>query len=86
MERTFNIGDIFQVREIIVECTGVIHDDEFVFGIPCNTDGEIKEMKFPFSEITERWEKKSQPKEIIMPEYFPPLKELFSGLDLTPKD
>lgn len=60
MERTFNIGDLFQVREIIVECTGVIHDNEFVFGIPCNTDGEIKEMKFLFSEVTEQWEKKKE--------------------------
>lgn len=81
--RELKIGDLFKVREIILECTAVIHDDEFVFGILCNTDGEIKEMKIPFSEVTDQWEKKTEPKEHQMPDYFPPLSELMKGLDLT---
>lgn len=60
MERTFKSGDIFRVRDIMIECTGVIHDNEFVFGIPCNTENEIGEMKFSFSEVVDQWEKKQE--------------------------
>jgi len=55
----FNINDIIQLKNgDWYYVSGVIHDDNLVFGRRLNSN-DLTEYKFKFSDVSGRWELKS---------------------------
>ena len=55
-EDFLDTGELFQVGEDVYLCSGIIHDDEKIYGVPVSSQSD-KESCFKFSEVVDRWYK-----------------------------